>query len=108
MLFGDNPSGKLITFPRSVGQIPTYYNHLRLGRPCTPGTPWGNHSQYFEAQRPAVSVWLRFECNDFQLSAPKLSAERMTPDEDSRQRPLKRTPGHGLAPQPIGAAVPAR
>jgi beta-glucosidase len=35
VLFGDyNPSGKLtITFPRSVGQIPIYYNHLNTGRP---------------------------------------------------------------------------
>jgi beta-glucosidase len=34
-LFGDyNPSGKLpVTFPRSVGQIPLYYNHLPTGRP---------------------------------------------------------------------------
>ncbi len=29
-----NPSGKLpMTFPRSVGQIPVYYNHLNTGRP---------------------------------------------------------------------------
>jgi beta-glucosidase len=35
VLFGDvNPSGKLpITFPRSVGQIPIYYNALPTGRP---------------------------------------------------------------------------
>lgn len=34
-LFGDaNPGGKLpITFPRSVGQIPLYYNHKSTGRP---------------------------------------------------------------------------
>ena len=34
-LFGDsNPSGKLpITFPRSVGQIPLFYNQKRTGRP---------------------------------------------------------------------------
>ncbi|OLS64865.1 beta-glucosidase BglX [Pseudomonas putida] len=50
VLFGDyNPSGKLpITFPRSVGQIPMYYNHMRIGRPFTPGKPGNYTSQYFE------------------------------------------------------------
>lgn len=35
VLFGNyNPSGKLsATFPRSVGQIPIYYNHKNTGRP---------------------------------------------------------------------------
>ena len=38
-LFGDyNPSGKLpITFPRTVGQIPIYYNQLNTGRPHVKG-----------------------------------------------------------------------
>jgi beta-glucosidase len=50
VLFGDyNPSGKLpITVPRSVGQIPTYYDHLSIGRPFTPGKPGNYTSQYFE------------------------------------------------------------
>ena len=35
VLFGDyNPSGKLtMTFPRSVGQVPIFYNHYNTGRP---------------------------------------------------------------------------
>ena len=35
VLFGDvNPSGRLpLTIPRSVGQIPLYYNHRNTGRP---------------------------------------------------------------------------
>lgn len=36
VLFGDyNPGGKLpVTFPRSTGQIPIYYNHRSTGRPA--------------------------------------------------------------------------
>ncbi|MGN8072418.1 beta-glucosidase BglX [Mucilaginibacter sp. SG564] len=39
VLFGDyNPAGKITaTFPRSVGQIPIYYNHKNTGRPYTSG-----------------------------------------------------------------------
>jgi beta-glucosidase len=35
ILFGDaDPAGRLTTtFPRSVGQVPMYYNHLNTGRP---------------------------------------------------------------------------
>ncbi|PYQ61704.1 MAG: glycosyl hydrolase [Acidobacteria bacterium] len=38
VLFGDvNPSAKLpVTFPRSTGQVPIYYNHLPTGRPPNP------------------------------------------------------------------------
>ncbi|MBG0840914.1 beta-glucosidase BglX [Ectopseudomonas toyotomiensis] len=87
VLFGEhNPSGKLpITFPRSVGQIPTYYNHLRLGRPYTPGTPGNYTSQYFEEPNgPLYPFGYGLSYSDFQLSAPKLSAERMTPGEKIR------------------------
>jgi beta-glucosidase len=47
VLFGDVvPSGKLpITFPRTVGQVPIYYNHKNTGRPPKPrarGIPAGN------------------------------------------------------------------
>jgi len=39
VLFGDyNPGGKLpITVPRTVGQVPIYYNHKPTGRPPDPG-----------------------------------------------------------------------
>ena len=87
VLFGEhNPAGKLpITFPRSVGQIPSYYNHLRLGRPYTPGSPGNYTSQYFEEPNgPLYPFGYGLSYSDFQLSAPKLSAPRMTPDERIR------------------------
>lgn len=39
VLFGDkSPSGKLTaTFPRALGQVPLYYNHLNTGRPVAEG-----------------------------------------------------------------------
>jgi beta-glucosidase len=49
VLFGDvNPSGRLpISFPRSTGQIPIYYNHRPTGRPLTVGSR--RHSRYIDS-----------------------------------------------------------
>ena len=47
VVFGEyNPSGKLpMTFPRSVGQIPIYYNHNSTGRPnAQPNVFWSHYS----------------------------------------------------------------
>jgi beta-glucosidase len=50
VLFGDyNPSGKLtMTFPRSVGQIPIYYNHKNTGRPYIEGREENYLSNYID------------------------------------------------------------
>ncbi len=50
VLFGDyNPSGKITaSFPRNVGQIPIYYNHLNTGRPFQPGDSPKFKSDYLD------------------------------------------------------------
>ena len=49
VLYGDyNPSGKLpMTFPKSVGQVPLYYNYKTTGRPAAPepGMVFWSHYQ---------------------------------------------------------------
>lgn len=84
VLFGDhNPSAKLpISFPRSVGQIPTYYNPLRIGRPFTPGKPGNYTSQYFEEEQgPLYPFGFGLSYSRFTLSNLKLSADRITRDQ---------------------------
>ncbi|MHA6141187.1 beta-glucosidase BglX [Pseudomonas mohnii] len=77
VLFGDyNPSGKLpISIPRSVGQIPTYYNHLTIGRPFTPGKPGNYTSQYFDdTTGPLYPFGYGLSYTDFSLSEMALSS----------------------------------
>ena len=81
VLFGDhNPSAKLpISFPRSVGQIPTYYNHMRIGRPLTEGKPGNYTSQYFEEPNGPLYPfgyglgYSRFSLKDLKLSTAKIA-----------------------------------
>lgn len=58
VLFGDyNPSAKLtMTFPRSVGQIPIYYNHLNTGRPATSDKDKNYRSSYLD-----LSIYPKYE-----------------------------------------------
>ena len=82
VLFGDyNPSGKLpITFPRSVGQIPSYYSHLSIGRPFTPGKPGNYTSQYFDAENsPLYPFGYGLSYTDFSLSPVTLSSKTLKP-----------------------------
>ena len=81
VLFGDhNPSAKLpISFPRSVGQIPIYYNQLRIGRPLTEGKPGNYTSQYFEELNgPLYPFGFGLSYSRFTLTGLKLSASRIS------------------------------
>jgi len=80
LLFGDaNPSGRLpVTFPRSLGQIPTYYNALRIGRPFTPGKAPNYTSQYFEEEYgPLYPFGYGLSYTTFSMSDVRLSGARL-------------------------------
>ncbi|HLZ86616.1 MAG TPA: glycoside hydrolase family 3 C-terminal domain-containing protein, partial [Puia sp.] len=78
VLFGDyNPSGKLpISFPRTEGQIPIYYNHFPTGRPAKNDSDVNYVSAYIDLPndpRYPFGYGLRythFRYSDLTLSAP--------------------------------------
>lgn len=90
LLCGESPSGRLpVSFPRSVGQIPIFYNHKNTGRPPqadapsipsgTPLDPSGFFAAYLdEDHRPQFPFgfglsYTRFEYRDLQLSSKQLA-----------------------------------
>jgi len=96
VLFGDyNPSGKLpITFPRSVGQIPLYYNHLSIGRPFTPGQPGNYTSQYFEEPNgPLYPFGYGLSYSSFALSDLSLSSKHLQRGETLQAKVTVRNTG---------------
>ena len=54
-IVGDyNPSAALMSFLRSVGQIPVYYSHLNTGRPYNADKPNKYTSRYFDEANGAL------------------------------------------------------
>jgi beta-glucosidase len=75
ILFGDvNPGGKLpVTFPRTVGQVPIYYNHMNTGRP--PEVQNRYTSKYFDAPwTPLFPFGYGLSYTTFKIGKPQLSA----------------------------------
>jgi beta-glucosidase len=80
VLFGDyNPSGKLtMTFPRSVGQIPIFYNQKRVSREFNADSRWV--SKYVDSSNEPLYPfgyglsYTKFSYSDIELSASKMTS----------------------------------
>jgi beta-glucosidase len=84
VIFGDyNPSGKLpMTFPRSVGQIPLYYNYFSTGRPVLKENQTNYRSAYLDVSNtPKYAFGHGLSYSSFDYKDLKLDKTSIGKDE---------------------------
>ena len=96
VIYGDyNPSGKLpMSFPRSVGQMPLYYNHKSTGRPGADGEDAGSvfWSHYQDENNTALYPFgFGLSYTSFKYSNIKLSKKVLIKDNDELIASVKLT-----------------
>ena len=94
VLFGDySPSGKLpLSWPRTMGQIPIYYNHKSTGRPWLdpikapgPGRPGGYITGYFDLpQTPQFPFGYGLSYTQFEYSNVRVDPQHIKLGESVR------------------------
>ena len=80
VLFGEvSPTGRLpLSWPRSVGEIPTYYNHKNTGRPQSPDR-W--HTGYLDQSASPLFpfgyglTYTTFAYSDLKVETPKIGRD---------------------------------
>jgi len=87
------PSGKLpVSFPRTIGQIPVYYNHRNTGRPPTkdmlgiplgtPEDPKGYVSYYLDTDfTPQYPFGFGLSYSTFKYADLKISSNKINPED---------------------------
>ncbi len=85
VLFGDvNPSGHLtISFPRTLGQVPIYYNHKNTGRPIDPREPFAPYVSNYQDSVPNTPLYPfghGLSYTRFTIGNVALDRTRMSPD----------------------------
>jgi beta-glucosidase len=79
VLFGKvNPGGKLpASFPRSVGQVPIYYNHEPTGRPCDATNKYNSRYRDIPSCAPLYEFGFGLSYTTFKVSNLRLSSKTM-------------------------------
>ena len=119
VIYGEeSPSGKLpITWPKSSGQLPIFYNHKATGRPPTdenytriqdidPATTWqhepGNSSNHLDyGHRPEFPFGFGLSYSSFKYSGLKLEQQKLTVGETLKASVQIENTGQQLATEVV-------